>query len=194
MLRIPPLEVQTSFIASKQINCMDMPVDFLSQDAVAPERVAELLDLCFGPARQKRTASLLRAAATRIDRASFVALDGDDLVGSVECWELEWRHPMGNRRIALLGPLVSHPDRRGEQIGVRLMDLALAELDAMHLPVMLIGNEPYYRRWGFSAQHTGEWILPGPVDRDRLLLRAKAGHRLRGPAQLMAHGVGSAAA
>ena len=179
---------------TKQINCMDAPVDFLSQDAVSPARVDDLLDLCFGPARQKRTASILRAGAPRIDRASFVALDGDELVGSVECWDLEWRHPMGTRRIALLGPLVSHPGRRGEQIGVRLMDLALAELDALHLPVMLIGDEPYYGRWGFSAQHTGEWTLPGPVDRDRLLLRAKAGHRLRGPAQLAAHGIGSAAA
>ena len=173
---------------------MDVAVDYLSHDSVAPERVAELLDLCFGPARQKRTASLLRSHAPRIERASFVALEGHELVGSVECWELEWRHPMGMRRIALLGPLVSHPDRRGERIGVRLMDLALAELDAMHLPVMLIGDEPYYGRWGFSARHTAEWTMPGPVDRNRLLLRAKAGHRLRGPAQLAAPGIGSAAA
>lgn len=174
---------------------MDMTVDFLSHDAVAPERVADLLDLCFGPARLKRTASLLRLGAPRIERASFVALDsdatgGDQLVGSVECWELQWQHPMGTRRIALLGPLVSHPGRRGEQIGLRLMDLALAELDALHLPVMLIGDEPYYGRWGFTAQHTGEWVLPGPVDRERLLLRTKAGHRLRGPAHIAAPGAG----
>ncbi|WP_181159948.1 GNAT family N-acetyltransferase [Sandaracinobacter neustonicus] len=173
---------------------MDVAVDYLSHDSVAPERVAELLDLCFGPARQKRTASLLRADAPRIERASFVAVDGDELVGSVECWELEWRHPMGVRRIALLGPLVSHPGRRGERIGVRLMDLALAELDAQHLPVMLIGDEPYYGRWGFSARHTGEWLLPGPVDRDRLLLRTRAGHRLRGPAQICAAANSSSAA
>lgn len=161
---------------------MDAPVDFLSHDSVAPHAVADLLDLCFGPARKKRTAAMLRDGATRIESASFVAKDGEELAGSVECWELEWRHPQGSRRIALLGPLVSHPARRGEKIGVRLMDLALAELEKLHLPVMLIGDEPYYGRWGFSAQHTGEWVLPGPVDRDRLLLRTKAGHRLRGPA------------
>ena len=161
---------------------MDALVDYLSHDSVAPSQVALLLDRCFGPARLKRTAALLREGAPRIEAGSFVAMDGDMLVGSVECWELEWQHPQGTRRIALLGPLVSHPDRRGEKIGVRLMDLALAELDKLHLPVMLIGDEPYYGRWGFKPEHTGEWSLPGPVDRHRLLLRTKAGHRLRGPA------------
>jgi predicted N-acetyltransferase YhbS len=163
---------------------MDAPVDFLSHDSVAPHTVADLLDSCFGPARHRRTAALLREGAPRIDQASFVALDGDRLVGSVEAWRLDWRHPRGNRPIALLGPLVSHPDRRGERIGTRLMDLALAELDKLHLPVLLIGDAPYYARWGFSAKHTGDWALPGPVDRDRLLLRFAAGHRLRGPASL----------
>jgi predicted N-acetyltransferase YhbS len=174
---------------------MDAPVDFLSHDSVAPHAVAELLDSCFGPARHRRTAALLRDGAPRIETAGFVALDGDRLVGSVEAWLLDWQHPKGNRPIALLGPLVSHPARRGERIGIRLMDLALAELDKLHLPVMLIGDAPYYARWGFSAQHTGEWALPGPVDRDRLLLRFAAGHRLRGPATLAApQGEDSAAA
>jgi predicted N-acetyltransferase YhbS len=173
---------------------MDAPVDYLSHESVAPHAVAELLDLCFGPARMKRTAALLREGAPRIDAASFVAKDGEALVGSVECWELEWRHPQSVRRIALLGPLVSHPGRRGEKIGLRLMDLALAELDKLGLPVMLIGDEPYYGRWGFSAQHTGEWALPGPVDRHRLLLRSKVGHRLRGPAVFAASAHESAAA
>jgi predicted N-acetyltransferase YhbS len=173
---------------------MDAPVDFLSHDSASPQAVADLLDLCFGPARQKRTAALLRAGTPRIETASFVALDDDQLVGSVECWEIAWQHPAGSRRIALLGPLVSHPGRRGERIGARLMDLALAELDKLHLPVLLIGDAPYYARWGFSAQHTGQWALPGPVDRERLLLRARAGHRLRGPATLAPTLQGSAAA
>ncbi len=174
---------------------MDAPVDFLSHDSVAPQAVAELLDSCFGPARHRRTAALLRSGAPRIEPASFVALDGEQLVGSVEAWRLDWQHPRGSRPIALLGPLVSHPTRRGERIGARLMDLALAELDKLHLPVMLIGDAPYYARWGFSAKHTGEWVLPGPVDRDRLLLRFPAGHRLRGPASFApAAGADSAAA
>jgi predicted N-acetyltransferase YhbS len=169
-------------------------VDFLSHDVAPPHAVDELLDRCFGPARHNRTAALLRQGAPRIEQASFVALDGDVLVGSVEAWEVAWRHPRGTLGLALLGPLVSHPDRRGERIGVRLMDLAIAELDKLKLPVMLIGDAPYYGRWGFEAVHTRDWLLPGPVDRARLLLRAPHAQRLRGPAVIAAPGDASAAA
>jgi predicted N-acetyltransferase YhbS len=116
------------------------------------------------------------------------------LVGSIEVHVLSWRHPRGTRPLVLLGPLVSHPDWRGKRIGMRLMDLALAEADKLDLPVMLIGDATYYGRWGFSARHTGAWILPGPVDRDRLLLRARNGHALQGPATIGADGSASAAA
>jgi predicted N-acetyltransferase YhbS len=163
-------------------------MDFLSSDTVSPDEIAVLLDLCFGPARQRRTAALLREGAPRIEPASFVALDGDDLVGTVEAHRLEWRHGAATREIALLGPLVSHPDRRGERIGHRLMDLCLAELDKLQLPVMLIGDAPYYGRWGFSAEHTGQWQVPGPVDRARLLLRAAKPRGFAGPAELAAPG------
>ncbi len=38
--------------------------------------------------------------------------------------------------------------------------------------LMLIGDPEYYGRFfGFSADHTGEWRLPGPVERHRLLAR-----------------------
>lgn len=169
-------------------------MDFLSHDSVAPAAVSDLLDLCFGPARQRRTAALLREGACRIEAASFVALDGDALVGTVEVHAIEWRHPRGTRPLMMLGPLVSHPARRGERIGARLVDLALAEIDKLALPVMLIGDAPYYSRWGFSARYTGEWILPGPFDPERLLLRARDGHRLQGPAVLGTPGNAVAAA
>jgi predicted N-acetyltransferase YhbS len=173
---------------------MDLPMDFLSSDSVAPAEIAELLNLCFGPARQRRTAALLREGAPRIEAACFVVVDKGALVGSVEAHLMEWRHPSAVRQIALLGPLVSHPDRRGERIGARLMDLSLAELDKLGLPVMLIGDAPYYGKWGFTAAHTGEWQLPGPVDRARLLLRAKAPRSFAGPALLGAPGSASRAA
>jgi len=161
-------------------------MDFLSSDSVDPAVIADLLGLCFGPARQRRTAALLREGAPRIEPACFVVLDDGELVGSVQAHRLEWRHPAITRDIALLGPLVSHPDRRGERIGARLMDLCLAEIDKQGLPVVLIGDAPYYGRWGFSAANTGEWQLPGPVDRARLLFRAKASRSFAGPVLLCA--------
>jgi predicted N-acetyltransferase YhbS len=159
-------------------------MDFLSTDSVAASDIAALLDLCFGPARQRRTAALLRQGAPAIADAGFVALDDSLVVGSVEAHRLDWRHPQATHPVALLGPLVSHPARRGERIGARLIDLCLAELDKLGLPVVLIGDAPYYARWGFSAAHTGLWLLPGPVERERLLLRARAPQRFAGPAVL----------
>ena len=137
------------------------------------DAVAALLERCFGPARRQRTASLLREGASRIDTASFVVLDGELLVGAVQCFRLHWRRLDGCiRDLALLGPLVSHPDRRGEGIGLVLMQRATGRLDALGQSAMLIGDEPYYGRFGFSATATGRWRLPGPVDPARLLLRS----------------------
>jgi len=38
-----------------------------------------------------------------------------------------------------------------------------------HGAVILLGDAPYYARFGFSALKTGELSLPGPFERDRLL-------------------------
>ncbi len=172
---------------------MSLSPDFLPHSESARPEVEALLDLGFGPARQKRTASLLRRGARRIDDASFLARIDGVLVGSVECWELLWRQGRRTRRMAMLGPIATHPDWRDRGIGSQLMDRALDALDRRHLPVMLIGDEPYYGRWGFSARYSGGWAMPGPVDRDRLLLRARAPQRFAGAATLVASGTDKAA-
>jgi predicted N-acetyltransferase YhbS len=38
-----------------------------------------------------------------------------------------------------------------------------------HGAVILLGDAPYYARFGFTADKTGELSLPGPFERDRLL-------------------------
>lgn len=135
--------------------------------------VDALLTLCFGPARALRTASLLRKDAQRIPAACFVAIDGDAVVGAVHAYQMEWRRLDGLARdLVLIGPLVSHPERRGEGIGLALMQRATGWLDASGFSAMLIGDEPYYGRFGFSAAATQHWRLPGPVDPARLLLRS----------------------
>jgi predicted N-acetyltransferase YhbS len=50
------------------------------------------------------------------------------------------------------------------------MNRALAAAEARgHGAVILLGDAPYYARFGFSARQTGEISLPGPFERDRLL-------------------------
>lgn len=171
---------------------MNRNILFLPNPVTAHPQVEQLLDLCFGPSRHARTAALLRQGATRIDHASFLAVDQDEVLGSVECWELQWRQRRRTLRMGMLGPLAIHPDHRGRGIGTQLMDLALTELDRLQLPVMLIGDEPYYGRWGFSSQHTGGWAMPGPVESNRLLLRADKPQRFAGPALLGQSVIGQA--
>jgi predicted N-acetyltransferase YhbS len=45
-----------------------------------------------------------------------------------------------------------------------------------HRAVLLLGDAPYYARFGFSAEKTGELQLPGAFERERLLaLELEAG-------------------
>ena len=40
-----------------------------------------------------------------------------------------------------------------------------------HQAILLVGDAPYYGRFGFTAEETGALRLPGPYARDRLLAR-----------------------
>lgn len=138
--------------------------------------IESLLDSRFGPARRNRTAYRLRDGVAQDDALCFVARDGDRLIGSVQCWPIAIAGVGGGELpLVLLGPVAVVADREGEGIASRLMQAALAAADALgRPPVLLIGDAPFYARFGFSADATGGWLLPGPVDRRRLLLRGPA--------------------
>jgi predicted N-acetyltransferase YhbS len=70
----------------------------------------------------------------------------------------------------VLGPLAVDPTCRELGVGRALMNLALAVARARgHGAVILLGDAPYYARFGFSAAKTGELSLPGPFEHGRLL-------------------------
>lgn len=135
-----------------------------------------LLDAGFGPARRNRTAYRLRDAAEPLPALSFVARDGGALVGSLQCWPIGLRGVSGAvLPLTLLGPVVTAGDRQGQGIASRMMNAALAAADAGGAPpILLIGDAPFYGRFGFTAATTAGWQMPGPVDRARLLLRGDA--------------------
>lgn len=135
-----------------------------------------LLDAGFGPARRNRTAYRLRDNIAPLPALSFVARDADTLIGSLQCWPLQLRGASGAiLPLTLLGPVVTATDWQGQGIASRLMNAALVAADAANAPpLLLIGDAPFYGRFGFSAAATAGWQLPGPVDRARLLLRGDA--------------------
>ncbi len=141
-----------------------------ASDVVAREA---LLDACFGANREKRTCQPLRDARAPARGLAFSAVRAGRLVGTIRLWHVS----AGGVRALLLGPLAVDPMCRNLGVGRALMDRALAAATARgHSAVILLGDAPYYARFGFSDLKTGELSLPGPFDRDRLLgLELRAG-------------------
>jgi predicted N-acetyltransferase YhbS len=88
------------------------------------------------------------------------------LVGTVRLWHVS----VGGIPALMLGPLAVEASSRKFGAGAALMDHALAAAKARgHRAVILLGDAPYYARFGFSGAKTRELSLPGPFERDRLL-------------------------
>lgn len=142
---------------------------------VDPALVEELLDRAFEPGRQKRTAYKVREGTEWLPGLSFAALDEDDmLVGTIQCWPVALTDPDGRAHpMIMVGPVAVLPEQQGRGYGKALTTASLAALDPRApLPQVMIGDPEYYGRfWGFSAEHTGGWKLPGPWEPHRLLVR-----------------------
>ena len=140
---------------------------------VEPQAVEQLLDRAFGPDRHERTAYRIRAGMPAISRLSFAAFEQDALVGTIQCWPILFDGDDGRDvPLVMVGPVAVEPARQRDGIGRDLMlcalNAAVATGEAESL--MLIGDPEYYGRFfGFSADRTSGWRVPGPVEQRRLL-------------------------
>ena len=147
---------------------------------VEPQAVEQLLDRAFGKGRHERTAYRIREGMPAIPRLSFAALEQDALVGTIQCWPILFDGDDGRDvPLVMVGPVAVEPARQRDGIGRDLMlsalNAAVATGDAAAL--MLLGDPEYYGRFfGFTADATGAWDLPGPYEKRRLLARAVNGH------------------
>jgi len=140
--------------------------------AIRAERASDvaareaLLDACFGENRHSRTCQRLRDGRAPAAGLALAAVREGKLVGTVRLWHVS----AGGRPALVLGPLAVDPACRELGIGAALVHQALAAARARgHAAVILLGDAPYYARFGFSADKTGELALPGPFERERLL-------------------------
>jgi len=140
--------------------------------AIRAERAADvavreaLLDACFGENRHGRTCQRLRDGRAPAAGLALSAVREGTLVGTVRLWHVS----AGGRPALVLGPLAVDPAFRELGIGAALMHQALAAARARgHAAVILLGDAPYYARFGFTGEKTGQLSLPGPFERDRLL-------------------------
>ena len=130
------------------------------------EPIERLHERAFGPGRFARTAFRLRERAAETPELCFTALVGTLLVGSVRMSPIS----IGPEPALMLGPLAVEPAFDGRGIGSALMRAALAAArDGGHGLAILVGDEPYYGRFGFARAPRGRFAMPAPVDPARLL-------------------------
>jgi predicted N-acetyltransferase YhbS len=140
--------------------------------AIRAERASDvvvreaLLDACFGANRHMRTCQRLRDGRPPAEGLALSVVRQGRLVGTVRLWHVS----AGGVPALMLGPLAVEDSCRKLGVGAVLMDQALAAATALgHGAVLLLGDAPYYARFGFSSAKTHELALPGPFERDRLL-------------------------
>ncbi len=147
------------------------------EDAEARE---SLLDRAFGPARFAKTCERLRVGRVPAAGLSLVArtarfsggadvgrdIDPGEVVGTVRLWHVE----VGGVLALMLGPLAVDAGWRCHRVGGRLMEAAVARASVLgHAAIVLVGDAPYYARFGFERRHALDLRMPGPVEEERLL-------------------------
>ena len=128
--------------------------------------VEALFDLCFAPGREALSSYRLRHDTPPVADLCLVARDADGILGgAIRYWPVQ----IDGAVALLLGPIAVHPTRQGEGLGGYLIEESLARAAGWDR-VMLVGDAPYYRRYGFEKLNNV--LMPPPTNPDRVLGRA----------------------
>ena len=134
--------------------------------------VEALYDLCFAPGRTALSSYRLRDGVPTVAPLCLTLRDSDGtLAGAIRYWPAL----VDEEDILLLGPVAIHPTRQGEGLGALMITESLAEARRLGWErVLLVGDAPYYNRFGFRKLDGVE--MPPPTNPDRVLgLELKAG-------------------
>lgn len=134
--------------------------------------VEALYDLCFSPGRTALSSYRLRDGVPTVAALCLILRDDDNiLAAAIRYWPIE----VGGLDALLLGPVAVHPTRQGEGLGGLLINESLSEGRRLGWErVLLVGDAPYYSRFGFAR--LGAVQMPPPTNPDRVLgLALKAG-------------------
>ncbi len=145
--------------------------------------VEALYDTCFAPGREALSSYRFRENVPAVADLSLVARDeGGILGGAIRFWPVR----VGGAATLLLGPVAVHHTRQGEGLGRALIEESLGRAAPLGWArVMLVGDEPYYRRYGF--QRLTQVEMPPPTNPERVLgrdLRPGAWADVSGPVRI----------
>ena len=142
-----------------------------------------LLDDAFGDTRYRKTSQRLRDSRLPSEGLAFVAADGRRVIGTARLWSVACS--TGHQAL-LLGPVAVDSSCRNRGIGAALVRRALREARRLgHSAVILVGDAPYYSRFGFAGEKAAGLKLPGPFERHRLLALELVPNALDGAAGLL---------
>jgi predicted N-acetyltransferase YhbS len=127
--------------------------------------VEALYDLCFAPGRTALSSYRLRDGVPTVAPLCLTLRDDDNALAAVIRY---WPALIGEDDVLLLGPIAVHPTHQGEGLGALLINESLAEARRLGWErVMLVGDAPYYARFGFRKLEGV--AMPPPTNPDRIL-------------------------
>lgn len=142
-------------------------------------QVEQLFDLSFAPGRELLSSYRLREGVAPVAPLCLVSKEDGAVGGAIRYWPVR----VGDRPALLLGPVAVHPTRQGEGLGALLIRTSLGRAARLgHARVMLVGDAPYYGRFGFRRLDGVR--MPPPTNPDRVLgaaLRPGAWDGVAGP-------------
>ena len=143
---------------------------FVSRSATAADlpAIEALHDVAFGPGALTRTAYRVREGQPPISAFCRVLYKWQTLVAAIRYTPIR----IGGRGSALmLGPLAVAPAFANQGYGRQLLGESLEQARHAGIEiVVLVGDLPYYARFGFVQVAPGQLQMPGPVDPSRLLV------------------------
>ncbi|MDE3078679.1 MAG: N-acetyltransferase [Paracoccaceae bacterium] len=126
--------------------------------------VEALYDLCFAPGRTALSSYRLRDGVAPVRELCLTLREDGVLAAAIRFWPVR----VGGKPVLLLGPVAVHPTRQGEGLGGYLIHESLAEARRLGWErVMLVGDAPYYSRFGFRK--LADVVMPPPTNPDRVL-------------------------
>lgn len=126
--------------------------------------VEALYDLCFAPGREALSSYRLRDGVAPVASLCLRLRDENGVAAAIRYWPVQ----VGGQDALLLGPIAVHPTHQSEGLGGWLMRESLSRAAAGGWArVLLVGDLPYYQRFGF--QRVAGVNMPPPTDSARVL-------------------------
>lgn len=129
--------------------------------------VAALHARVFGPGRFARSAYRVRERTPAISSFCHGAFLGSRLIAALRLTPITIG---GTPNALLLGPLAVDPQFVNQGYGRRIVGDAIGDAKDSGVDlIVLVGDMPYYGRFGFQPVPPGQIVFPGPVAPHRIL-------------------------